>query len=102
MGWHAMHKPKAKGEVDMSGIHEVRDRHKDVLYRLYCVVDRNAPDHGLAMPSVVVLDGAMKPVGTEMSQSVYKRIDEYRRDYDENHRIVTRPKRSKKEKKRSN
>jgi hypothetical protein len=31
--WRLMHKPSTKGQVDMSGIFEARDRHNRVLYR---------------------------------------------------------------------
>lgn len=81
LGWHVMHKPKAKGEVDMSGICEARDKHGQVLYRLFCVLDRDAPDHGLEAPALVILDGATKQVRTAMSQKIYGRVDRHRKDY---------------------
>jgi hypothetical protein len=33
--WSIMHKPKKKGEVDMSGICEARDKEGIILYRLF-------------------------------------------------------------------
>jgi hypothetical protein len=79
--WRIMHKPASKREVDLSGICEARDKHSNKLYRLFCVIDRDAPEHGFAAPSLVLLDGVVKPVRTEVPQSEYRRIDRYRRDY---------------------
>jgi hypothetical protein len=75
--WRLMHKPSKKGEVDMSGIFEARDEHNRVLYRLFCLLDRNAPAHG---PALVLLGGGSKPARTEMAQRVYRTIDGYRDD----------------------
>jgi hypothetical protein len=85
--WHLMHKPKDKREVDLSGICEARDKHSDRLYRLFCVIDRDAPTHGLALPSLVLLGGVIKPTRTEAPQSEYRRIDRYRNDYRATHRV---------------
>jgi hypothetical protein len=82
--WRLMHKPSTKGQVDMSGIFEARDRHNRVLYRLFCIVDRQA----IGGPSVVLLGGASKPDRTEMHQSIYRTIDGYRRDYRATHRVA--------------
>jgi hypothetical protein len=79
--WRLMHKPANKIEVDLSGICEVRDKHSNKLYRLFCLIDRDAPAHGLALPSLVLLDGVAKPIRTEVPQSEYRRIDRYRKDY---------------------
>lgn len=76
--WRLMHKPAKKGEVDMSGIFEARDQHNRVLYRLFCVLDRDLPKHG---PSIVLLGGGTKPGRTEMPQRVYRAIDNHRHDY---------------------
>jgi hypothetical protein len=76
--WRLMRKPAKKGDVDMSGIFEARDEHNRVLYRLFCLLDRNAPVHG---PAVVLLGGGSKPDRTAMPQRVYKMIDGYRDDY---------------------
>jgi hypothetical protein len=89
--WQLMHKPKKKGQVDMSGICEARDQQGDTLYRLYCVIDRNAPQHGLQRPSLVLLGGAAKPVRTAVPQSEYKRIDGYRDDWWATRRFARKP-----------
>lgn len=86
--WRLMHKPASKREVDLSGICEARDKHSNTLYRLFCVIDRNAPEHGLAAPSLVLLDGVAKPTRTEVPQSEYRRIDRYRKDYWTTHRVA--------------
>jgi hypothetical protein len=85
--WHLMHRPASKKEVDLSGICEARDKHSDTLYRLFCLIDRDAPAHGLALPSLVLLGGVTKPVRTEAPQSEYRRIDRYRKDYRATHRV---------------
>jgi hypothetical protein len=86
--WRLMHKPASKREVDLSGICEARDKHSNTLYRLFCVIDRNAPEHGLAAPSLVLLGGVAKPARTEVPQSEYRRIDRYRKDYWTTHRVA--------------
>jgi hypothetical protein len=83
-----MHKPASKREVDLSGICEVRDKHSNKLYRLFCLIDRDAPKHGLAAPSLVLLDGVAKPIRTEVPQSEYRRIDRYRKDYWTKNRVA--------------
>jgi hypothetical protein len=59
--WRLMHKDQKKGAVNMSGICEARDKQDKLLYRLFCVIDRDAPRHGLTAPSLVLLGGATKP-----------------------------------------
>ncbi|HWX43892.1 MAG TPA: hypothetical protein VNY52_01050 [Solirubrobacteraceae bacterium] len=86
--WRLMHKPASKKEVDLSGICEARDKHSNKLYRLFCVIDRDAPAHGLALPSLVLLGGVVKPARTEAPQSEYGRIDRYRKDYQATHRVA--------------
>ena len=86
--WRLMHKPASKREVDLSGICEARDKHSNTLYRLFCAIDRNAPEHGLAAPSLGLLDGVAKPTRTEVPQSEYRRIDRYRKDYWTTHRVA--------------
>jgi hypothetical protein len=83
-----MRKAAGKREVDLSGICEVRDKYSNKLYRLFCVIDRDAPEHGLAAPSLVLLDGVVKPVRTEVPQSEYRRIDRYRKDYWAKNRVA--------------
>jgi hypothetical protein len=86
--WRIMHKPASKGEVDLSGICEARDKHSNKLYRLFCVIDRHAPEHGLAAPSLVLLDGVVKPIRREVPQSEYRRINRYRKDYWATNRVA--------------
>lgn len=78
--WSIMRKDKTKGagSVDMSGICEARDKHAKLLYRLFCVIDRHAPDHGLAAPSLVLLNGTTKPDNTVVPSSEYELVDGYR------------------------
>jgi hypothetical protein len=72
--WRLMHKPAKKRDVDMSGIFEARDRHQRKLYRLFCVLDSRAPEHGLASPALVMLSGTVKNVGEEVPQAVYREV----------------------------
>lgn len=72
--WSLMHKPQNKKEVDMSGICEARDKHEKLLYRLFCVIDSQGPNHGLPAPAVVLLSGTVKKVGEKVPQSVYKEV----------------------------
>jgi hypothetical protein len=72
--WQLMHKPAKKGQVDMSGIFEARDRHHRKLYRLFCVLDSRAPEHGLDAPALVMLSGTVKNVGEEVPQAVYREV----------------------------
>lgn len=83
--WQLMHKPSKKGEVDMSGIFEARDEHNRVLYRLFCLLDRDSPSHG---PAVVLLGGGSKPDRTAMPQRIYRMIDGYRDDYRATRRVA--------------
>ncbi len=83
-----MHKPSSKREVDLSGICEARDKHSDKLYRLFCLIDRDAPTHGLELPSLVLLGGVIKPTRREAPQSEYRRIDRYRNDYRATYRVA--------------
>lgn len=75
--WKVMRKSKKKGEVNLGGIFEARDKHRQVLYRLFCVLDHEHLQH----PTVVLLGGTHKPVRTIVSQQIYKQIDEYRHEY---------------------
>ena len=73
--WEAMH-------GSMRGFYEARTRGRDRrLYRLFCILERDAP--GLDGPSIVVIGGLSKPVGTAFSDADYAEIrrlgDEYRR-----------------------
>jgi len=83
--WRLMHKPAKKGDVDMSGIFEARDQHNRVLYRLFCVLDRDLPKHG---SSIVLLGGGTKAGRTEMPQRIYRTIGGYRDDYMQTRRLA--------------
>ncbi len=72
--WRAM-------KDEMKGIYEMRDQHGKTNYRLFCLLDTNAPDHGLSAPVVVVLDGASKPEETKMKEREYRRVRAYRDVY---------------------
>lgn len=72
--WHVM-------KDEMSGIWEIRDQHHGTNYRLFCVLDRNATAHGLRSPAIVVIGGAGKPEGTEMSAAEYRHVREGRDTY---------------------
>lgn len=69
--WEAMH-------GDMRGWYEVRVRHGRLLYRLYCLLDRD-PSTGRGL--LVVVDGAAKPVGTAVPPAVYARVRRYGTEY---------------------
>jgi hypothetical protein len=86
--WRLMHKPTKRGEVDMSGIFEARDRHERKLYRLFCVLDSRAPEHGLDAPALVMLSGTIKNVGEVVPQTVYREV---RRQADRYFTIDPRP-----------
>jgi hypothetical protein len=73
--WEAMH-------GSMSGFYEARARGPDRhLYRLFCILERDAP--GLYGPSIIVIGGLSKRVGTAFTDADYGQIrrlgDEYRR-----------------------
>lgn len=67
-----MHKPASKKDVDLSGICEVRDMRSDKLCQLFCLIDWDAPTCGLALPSLVLLGGVVKPARTELPQAEYR------------------------------
>jgi hypothetical protein len=72
--WQAMH-------GDMGGTFEARDEHDKMLYRLFCILDRDGPANDLDRPSVVLLGGAKKPLDTEVSPAIYATIVAYRDNY---------------------
>lgn len=74
MHWHIMRK-------EMSGLYEARDRHGNTLYRLFCVLDRNAAEHGLDGPALVVLSGGAKAVREEMDARTYVAARRQREEY---------------------
>ena len=73
--WHAMQGP-------MSGVYEARDRHDGRLYRLFCLLDRLAPEHGLPRPALAVLVGGEKANATQMDGNVYRRVLAAKADYE--------------------
>jgi hypothetical protein len=66
---------------EMRGIYEIRDRHGDTLYRLFCVLDHSAKEHGCKKPTLVMLCGGRKPVRTAMDDDVYEEAAVFRDDY---------------------
>lgn len=72
--WQPMH-------GDMAGIFEIREKHGKQLFRLFCVLDRNAPAHGLTHPAMVLLDGVTKVIETVVDAATYARVAGYRDDY---------------------
>ncbi len=79
--WHVMH-----GE--MKGFYEARDEHDSRLYRVFCVLDSHAPDHGLDAKALTLICGGAKPVRSPMDKSVYEQALAYRQDYLATRRIV--------------
>jgi len=67
--------------AEMSGIYEARDRLDKTLYRLFCLLDRNGTEHGLDRPSIALLSGSSKDVGTEMDAATYAAARGYRDQY---------------------
>jgi hypothetical protein len=79
--WHVMH-----GE--MKGFYEARDEHDGQLYRVFCVLDSQAPEHGLDAKALTLICGGAKPVRSPMDKSVYDEALTYREDYLATRRIV--------------
>jgi hypothetical protein len=73
--WEAMHD-------DMSGLYEVRvdgaGRHH---YRLFCVLERDGANLGLAGPSIVIITGKDKPFLTKLSAEEYRQVRSLRDEY---------------------
>jgi hypothetical protein len=72
--WRLLTNDRRKGRVDVSGIFYARDKHGDWLYRLYCVLDSDAEQHGLPGPAVVMIDCGVKPDKTELPDSFYAEL----------------------------
>lgn len=79
--WHVMKR-------EMKGFHEARDEHGDELHRLFCILDRNAPEYGLDAPTLVLVSGGHKRPRTAMKPAVYKQALAYKADY-----LATNPRR---------
>jgi hypothetical protein len=86
--WSVMHKPRRQGDVDMSGIFEARDKHQNLLYRLFCLLDSDVARSGLEAPALVMLSGTIKRVGEEVPQPVYAEV---RRQADRYFATIPRP-----------
>ncbi len=65
----------------MGGVYEARDKLGKELYRLFCLLDRQAHQHGASAPLLVLLGGANKPVRTAMPNDVYEEIRLFRGHY---------------------
>ena len=63
--WHVMHGA-------MKGFSEARDEHDSRLYRVFCVLDSHAPEHGLDAKALTLICGGAKPVRSPMDKSVYE------------------------------
>jgi hypothetical protein len=72
--WAVMSRDPQRGKVDMSGIFEVRDKHGPLLYRLFCLLDSEAGEHGVDARLLVLLSLGIKRERTAMSQAVYRRV----------------------------
>lgn len=71
--WSVMSRDPQRGRVDMSGIFEVRDKHGPLLYRLFCLLDSEAAEHGVDARLFVLLSLGIKRERTAMPQAVYRR-----------------------------
>ncbi len=67
----------------MAGWYEARLRFEKRLYRLFCLLERDAPDLGLDRPSIIVIEGMDKANETAFRPRDYAHVrelgDEYRR-----------------------
>lgn len=79
--WHAMH-----GE--MKGFYETRDAHDGKLYRVFCILDSQASEHGLDAKVIALVCGGAKRVRNAMDDSVYLQALRYRTDYLATRRIA--------------
>jgi hypothetical protein len=71
--WHVMHGA-------MKGFYEARDEHDGRLYRVFCVLDSHAPEHGLDAKALTLICGGAKPVRSPMDKSVYEQALAHRED----------------------
>lgn len=70
--WRAMHS-------DMTGWFEVRVRAGHMLYRVFCLLEREAP--GLRSPSVIAITGMAKPNETSFTNANYRKVRELGEEY---------------------
>lgn len=72
--WHAM-------SGDMSGLYEIRVRHRQTLHRLFCILDANGAKHGLDGPALVLVSGGTKAMGRAMPTDIYADAIDFRDRY---------------------
>jgi hypothetical protein len=71
--WEAMH-------GDMAGFYEARTRGPNkMLYRLFCVLEQDGA--GLGGPTIVIIDGMAKKIGTTFTKAEYARVKALRDEY---------------------
>jgi hypothetical protein len=58
------------------------------MYSVFCVLDSQAPDHGLDAKALTLICGGAKPVRSPMDKRVYEQALAYREDYLTTRRIV--------------
>ncbi len=64
---------------DMTGWHEARTKHHKLLYRLFCLQDREAP--GLPGPALVMITGGVKKNESEFSKRFYSTVVKLGEEY---------------------
>lgn len=79
--WHAMH-------GKMKGFYEARDAHDGRLYRVFCILDSQASEHGLDAKVIALVCGGTKRMRNAMDDGVYREALEYRTDYLATRRIA--------------
>jgi hypothetical protein len=77
--WEAMH-------GDMSGFFEVRVRGDGKNHRVFCVLERDAPDLGGS--SIVVIDGLSKPKRSAAKPKDYRRALEMRAEWERRRTVL--------------
>ncbi|MFC9876436.1 hypothetical protein [Nocardia salmonicida] len=70
--WEAMHD-------EMTGWYELRCRHRNTHYRVFCRLDSDAI--GRDKPLLVIFDGRSKPLRTAFSDSEYAEVRELGEEY---------------------
>jgi hypothetical protein len=65
---------------EMAGFYEVRVRSSGFNHRLFCVLERDASD--LGGPSIICIDGLSKPVRTRARSQDYKRVRQFRDEFE--------------------
>jgi hypothetical protein len=77
--WEAMH-----GEL--AGLYEVRVRHGRTLFRLICLLERDADD--LGGPSIVCLGGLAKPSGSAADPRDYRAIMQFASEFQKGRTVL--------------